>query len=94
MRSTADLTQFQAMALPGLKSLYKRELLVAPKTGFAIAGCAEQQSALADGLRDRAKLTSFVPNLSAIDALLGASLTVPLLQHSAALPCLRCVWQG
>jgi hypothetical protein len=63
------------MGNPGLKMLYKREILVAPKTAFAIAGCPEQQGALADDMRDRAKLTSFVPNLAAIDALLGVLLT-------------------
>jgi hypothetical protein len=72
------------MYTPGLKSLYKRELLVAPKTAFAIAGCPEQQSVLADDLRENAKLTCFVPTLAAIDALLGVYQGRPRQQHADA----------
>lgn len=60
------------MHAPGLKLLFRRELLVAPKTAFCIAGCPELQGTLADDLRERMKLTAFVPALSDIDALLGA----------------------
>lgn len=69
------------MVTPGLKTLYRRELLVAPKTAFALAGCTEQQSVIADDLRAHAKLTSSVPNLGAIETLLGV---LPLARY---LPC-------
>ena len=59
-------------ALPALKHLYKRELMVAPRPAFAIIGCQPLQSTVADFLKERAKLTNYMPNLSDIEALLGA----------------------
>jgi hypothetical protein len=64
------------MAAPQLKTLYKRELLVAPKLAFAMLGCAEIHEVIAERLRDKIKLTSSVAEISNFPTLLGASLYI------------------
>lgn len=59
------------MAAPPLKSLYKRELLVAPKLAFAMLGCPEVHAGIAERLRDKIKLTSSAPELVDFAALFG-----------------------
>eukprot|EP00892_Ulva_mutabilis_P008472 jgi/Ulvmu1/5998/UM026_0122.1 len=66
------------MAAPALKSLYKRELLVAPKPAFAIAGCAELHTFIAERVRDKIKLTGSVPSVPEFPQLLGLSEEDPL----------------
>jgi hypothetical protein len=63
------------MAAPQLKTLYKRELLVAPKLAFAMLGCAEIHNTIAERLRDKIKLTSSVPEITDFPTLFGANLT-------------------
>lgn len=79
------------MAAPALKSLYKRELLVAPKPAFAIAGCPELHTLIAERIRDKIKLTGSVPSVPEFPQVLGALLHIISL---SSLPSLRMVRAG
>lgn len=70
------------MAAPALKSLYKRELLVAPKPAFAIAGCAELHTFIAERIRDKIKLTGSVPSVPDFPQLLGANTVISSVIYS------------
>ena len=63
------------MAAPQLKALYKRELLVAPKLAFAMLGCTELHTVIAERLRDKIKLTSSVPAITDFPKLFGTTLS-------------------